>query len=84
MVAVKGGNPDVYRLTLTYEVLNRAKGVCFLVSGKGKALIVKTAIENKDARLPAQKIQPKQGSLTWVLDKEAASLLSEEMIRGPS
>lgn len=84
VAAVKGGNPDVYRLTLTYKVLNRAKEIYFLVSGKGKAPIVKTAIINKDARLPAQKIQPKQGSLTWVLDKEAASLLAEEMIRGAS
>ena len=84
VAAVKGGNPDVYRLTLTYKVLNRAKEIYFLVSGKGKAPIVKTAIENKDARLPAQKIQPMHGSLTWLLDREAASLLAEEMIRGAS
>jgi 6-phosphogluconolactonase len=84
VAAVKGGNPDVYRLTLTYDVLNRAKEIYFLVSGKGKAPIVKTAIENKDAHLPTQKIQPIQGRLTWLLDRESASLLAEEMIRGPS
>jgi 6-phosphogluconolactonase len=84
VAAVKGGNPDVYRLTLAYEVLNRAKEIYFLVSGKGKAPIVKTAIENKDAHLPAQKIQPIQGSLTWLMDREAASFLSEEMTRGAS
>jgi 6-phosphogluconolactonase len=76
VAAVKGGNPDVHRLTLTYDVLNRAKEIYFLVSGKGKAPIVKTAIENKDARLPAQKIQPVHGKLTWLLDRGAASLLS--------
>ena len=81
VIAVKGGNPNVYRLTLTYDVLNRARRVCFMVSGKEKAPIVKTVLENKDARLPAQKIQPVQGELTWLLDREAASLLSEEMIR---
>lgn len=81
VVVVKGGSPDVYRLTLTYDVLNRAKRICFLVSGKEKALIVRTVLENKDARLPAQKIQPVQGKLTWLLDKDAASLLSKEMIR---
>ncbi len=84
VVALKGGSPDVYRLTLTYDVLNRAKRICFLVSGKEKALIVRTVLENKDARLPAQKIQPVQGKLTWLLDKDATSLLSEEMIRDTS
>ena len=84
VVVVKGGSPDVYRLTLTYEVLNWAKRICFLVSGKEKALILKTVFENQDACLPAQKIQPVQGTLTWLLDKDAASLLSKEMIRDAS
>jgi 6-phosphogluconolactonase len=84
VIAVKGGDPNVYRLTLTYDVLNRAKRVCFLVSGRGKAPIVRTALENKESRLPAQKIQPVQGKLTWLLDREAASLLSKEMIRDAS
>jgi 6-phosphogluconolactonase len=77
VIAVKGGDPNVYRLTLTYEVLNRAKRVTFLVSGKEKAPTVKTVLANKDARLPAQKIQPLKGKLTWLLDKEAASRLSD-------
>jgi 6-phosphogluconolactonase len=74
--AVKGGNPNVYRLTLTYDVLNRAKRVCFLVSGEEKASTVKTVLEDKEARLPAQKIQPVQGVLTWLLDRAASSLLT--------
>ncbi len=76
VIAVKGGTPNVYRLTLTYGVLNRARRVYFLVSGKEKAPIVRTVLENKDALLPAQKIQPVQGKPIWLLDKEAASLLS--------
>jgi len=76
VIAVKGGNPNVYRLTLTYDVLNRAKAIYFLVSGKEKAPIVRTVLEDKDACLPAQKIQPVQGKSTWLLDKEAASLLT--------
>ncbi len=80
VIAVKGGDPNVNRLTLTYDVLNRAKRVYFLVSGREKAPIVKTVLENKDVRLPAQKIQLVKGKLTWLLDKEAASLLSKEMI----
>jgi 6-phosphogluconolactonase len=84
VIAVKGGDPNVYRLTLTYDVLNRAGRVYFLVSGKGKAPIVKTVLEDKDVRLPAQEIQPVKGKLTWLLDKEAASLLSKGMIRDAS
>jgi len=84
VVAVKGGDPNVYRLTLTYDVLNRGKEIIFLVSGKDKAPIVKTVFEESKARLPAQRIQPTQGKLTWLLDKEAASLLSKETIRGAS
>ena len=76
VVAVKGGTPDVYRLTLTYDVLNGAKKICFLVSGENKAPIVKTIFENKQAGLPAQKIQPLNGSLIWLMDREASSLLS--------
>ena len=81
VIAVKGGSPKVYRLTLTYGVLNRAKRVYFLVSGKEKAPMVRTVLEDKDACLPAQKIQPVQGKATWLLDKEAASLLSKEIFR---
>jgi 6-phosphogluconolactonase len=79
VAAVKGGEPDVYRLTFTYKVLNQAKHIYFMVSGKGKAPIVKTIFEKRDAQLPAQKIQPVNGKLTWLLDQDAASLLSGEI-----
>jgi len=84
VIAVKGGDPNVYRITLTYEVLNRARRVYFLVTGKEKAPTVKTVLETMDARLPTQKIQPVKGELIWLLDKEAASWLSKEMIRDAS
>ncbi len=75
VLSVKGGDPDVYRLSLTYFVLNNAKLILFLVSGKGKAQIVKTIIENSQAQLPASRIKPFNGQTTWLLDTEAASLL---------
>ena len=84
IAVAKGGTPDVYRLTLIYDLLNRAKEIYFLVSGKEKAPIVKSIFENKQAHLPAQKIRPMNGKLTWLLDKEAAFLLSQEKIRGVS
>ncbi len=76
VIAVKGGTPDVYRLTLTYDVLNRAEKICFLVSGKNKAPIVKAIFEDEQAGLPAQKVQPLNGRLTWLMDRQASSLLS--------
>jgi len=84
VLAVKGGTPDVHRLTLTYHILNRAKKICFLVSGKNKAPIVKTIFENRRARLPAQKVQPLNGELRWLMDKQASSLLSEDIVHGTS
>ena len=80
VVAVKGGNPNVDRLTLTYPVLNQACHTVFLVSGRAKSEILKTIFENRQAGLPAQMIQPINGTLTWLVDREAASLLTEEMI----
>lgn len=80
VVAVKGGDPNVNRLTLTLPVLNRARQIVFLISGKEKAATLKTVFENHQARLPAQKIHALDKELTWLLDRETASLLPEEMI----
>jgi 6-phosphogluconolactonase len=80
VVAVKGGDPNVNRLTLTLPVLNRARHIVFLISGKEKAATLKTVFEDDQARLPVQKIHALDKELTWLLDREAASLLPEEMI----
>lgn len=79
---VKGGEPDLPRLTLTLPVLNRGKEVVFLVSGKKKASLLQAILQHKDPRLPARMVQPSSGELTWILDREAASLLNEEVIHG--
>ena len=81
VVNVKGGHPDVSRLTMSYPVLNHAGHIVFLASGKEKAMILKEIIENRSARLPAQKVQPVNGTLTWLLDRDGASLLSGELTR---
>jgi 6-phosphogluconolactonase len=65
------------RVTLTYPVLNSAREVVFLVCGKSKAERVAEVLSGTgDATtLPAQGIQPTDGSLTWWLDAAAASCL---------
>lgn len=75
VLGVKGGYPNLYRMTLTYVVLNNAKRIMFLVSGKKKAKIVKTVFENRQTLLPASRITPINGTVMWLLDKEAASLM---------
>ena len=73
--AVKGGDPHVWRLTLTAEVLNRAENVCFMVSGHAKASIVECLVSGERPDLPAAKIQPISGKLYWLMDRTAASRL---------
>lgn len=57
MVAVKGGDPYVSRLTMTLPVLNGARQIVFLVSGERKAATLKRVFEGDQALLPAQKIR---------------------------
>ena len=75
VVTVKGGDPNVHRLTLSYSVLNMAKTLVFMVSGKSKAQTVKRVMKDPERHLPAQFIAPQNGKLIWVLDRNAASLL---------
>jgi 6-phosphogluconolactonase len=76
VMAVKGGEPNVSRLTMTLPVINNAREIVFLVCGKEKARAVKAVMETEDQGLPAQKVTPVNGVLTWLLDRDAASLLT--------
>jgi 6-phosphogluconolactonase len=66
-----------YRVTLTLPVLNNAAHVIFLVSGEDKASTLQAVLEgdHAPARFPAQVIRPTHGSLLWLVDRAAASLL---------
>lgn len=79
VIPVTGGDPDVPRLTITFPVINRARNVVFLVSGTEKAGVVKMVLEDHDTRLPVAHVLPPAGSLTWILDRGAAFLLSKEI-----
>jgi 6-phosphogluconolactonase len=80
VVPVKGGHPELSRLTMTYPLLNRAERIVFMVSGSEKAPILKAVLEDTKSRLPACMITPLTGELTWLSDQEAASLLSREIV----
>lgn len=67
-----------FRITLTYPVLNHAAEVEFLVSGSGKAQILRDVLKpSGSGAFPAQGINPEHGRLLWLLDQAAASLLPQ-------
>ena len=69
--------PDAWRVTLTWPVINHARSVFFLVSGQDKASILPEVLTGPldPERLPSQLIWPSSGILTFILDKAAAALL---------
>ena len=79
VVSVKGGNPDVYRLTMTLPVINNARYVVFLISGRQKAEALKNVFENNQVRVPAKRVRPVSGKQLWLIDREAASMLSKRV-----
>lgn len=63
------------RITLTGKVLNNARKLVFIVTGEGKAPIIKSVIKNANPIFPATHIKPHKGEVIWLLDNEAAKLL---------
>lgn len=80
VAAVEVDDPHPRRITLTPAVLNNARAIIFMVTGRNKAPAVKAVLEGPaDAdRFPGQLIAPSDGQVIWLLDQEAASLLSAE------
>ncbi|MBS1626816.1 MAG: 6-phosphogluconolactonase [Bacteroidetes bacterium] len=69
---------NMYRITLTALIVNKAKCITFLVTGTDKASALKEVLEGeKNIDLyPSQIIQPTQGALHWFVDEAAAGLLN--------
>jgi 6-phosphogluconolactonase len=66
------------RITVTLPLLNRAATVLFLVSGAGKARVLRSLFEDggsSQASLPASLVRPVSGDLRWFVDAAAASAL---------
>lgn len=65
------------RVSITGAVINTAKEVAFLVTGKNKAEKIDEIHNKKGAykNYPATLVAPKSEKLIWFIDKEAASLL---------
>jgi 6-phosphogluconolactonase len=65
-----------HRLTLTYPVLNNAAQVSFLVGGASKAAAVRAILQSGNDDLPAARVHPSDGTVTWILDRDAAGRLT--------
>lgn len=67
------------RITFTPRLINDAHHILFLVTGanKAKALHAVLAGDPDPAQWPAQRIQPRDGRVTWLVDSAAA----QEIVR---
>jgi 6-phosphogluconolactonase len=78
-VSVPKPPPD--RLTFTPPLLNAARNILFLVTGKDKADALQAVLEGpyQPEEYPAQIVRPPDGEVTWMLDKEGAMNLHVNM-----
>lgn len=66
---------SVFRITMTFPVLNHAAAVMFLASGGEKAEMIRRVLQDPSAGLPSQRVRPAGGELMWFLDQAAAAKL---------
>jgi len=71
------------RVTLTQLVLNQAHTVAFMATGEKKAVTLAEVLSGRynPELYPAQRIEPKDGQLIWLVDEDAAGKLPRELTR---
>jgi 6-phosphogluconolactonase len=71
------------RITLTPLVFNSARMVIFMATGEKKAATLAEVLSERynPELYPAQRIDPKDGKLIWLIDEDAASKLPHGLIR---
>lgn len=75
VVANRVPSTGASRISMTLRLLNHAEEILFLVAGPKKAEALADVLENPGCTLPAARIQPVKGNLTWMVDRAAAALL---------
>ena len=71
------------RVTLTQLVFNQARVVAFMATGEKKAVTLAEVLSSRynPDLFPAQRIEPKDGKLLWLVDEDAAGKLPHELTR---
>lgn len=71
------------RVTLTPLVFNQARVIAFMVTGEKKArTLAEVLSERYNPELyPAQRIEPRNGKMIWLVDEDAASKLPRDLVR---
>lgn len=72
-VPVRGGIPEMDRITLSLPVINASRRVLFLATGAAKSAVVHKTLKQPGANLPAQLVRPHSGRSIWLLDRDAAA-----------
>lgn len=69
------------RVTLTQLVFNQARMVAFMATGEKKATTLAEVLSDRynPELLPAQRIDPKDGQLLWLVDEAAAGKLPRNL-----
>ncbi len=66
--------PQPDRVSLTMPVLNASRRVLFLAADGAKAEVIARSVAG-DTDLPAGRVRPAGGTLTWILTEDAARLI---------
>jgi len=68
----------VTRLTLTFPVINNASNVIFLIKGADKAESLREVLQGEfqPEKYPAQSVKLNDGNIFWLIEKQAAQLLT--------
>lgn len=69
------------RVTMTQLVFNQARMIVFMVTGEKKAIALAEVLSDRynPEKYPAQRIDPKDGELIWLVDDAAASKLPKKI-----
>lgn len=71
----------VNRVTLTQLIFNQARMIVFMATGEKKAIALAEVLSDRynPAQYPAQRIEPKDGQLIWLVDDSAAGKLPRKI-----
>jgi 6-phosphogluconolactonase len=59
-----------WRLTFTFPLINRARQICFLVNATKNMELIERVLQG-DAQLPASRVEPTAGDVTWIIGQSS-------------